>query len=222
MSVHESDVGIHFDELRAVQLCSELSPAFEVTIESMIDGELGADELEEIKATNCNPFEPVQVLRDDERVHESAVFTVDRRGHIDKNDLLYPDRTLWSLFMFACYFDCRDAAMMWLESDEYAAPPIAMLRPPKSNQEHHVMTGASTPAFDKIMDKSPRELAVALSARPGSHLAAFFAIMNHNGKLLDAILRKYRQAHSCDTLREIAAYALDAALDEKNSWPEGL
>lgn len=72
------------------------------------------------------------------------------------------------------------------------------------------------------MNMSPREFAVTMSARPGSQLAAFFAIMNRNTELLQVLLIKFRQAHTCETLREITAYALDAALDEKKNWQAGL
>lgn len=135
-----------FDELEKVVLASDLSPAFEVTIESMIDGALTAEELEEIQ--DFNPFEPVHVLRDDSKIDQSGSFTIERRDDMDKNGLLYPDRTLWSLFMFACYFDCKDAALHWLEDSEFVAAPVATVRPPYSNQEHHVMTGVSAPDFD--------------------------------------------------------------------------
>lgn len=47
-SVHESDVGIMFDELEKVILASDLSPYFESAIESMIDGELTAEDLDEL------------------------------------------------------------------------------------------------------------------------------------------------------------------------------
>lgn len=120
--------------------------------------------------------------------------------------------------MFSCYFDCKEAALHWLNNSEFTAAPVATLRPPYRNQEHHVMTGISKPDFSKIIEMSPREFAINLSKRPGSQLAAFFAIMNRNAELLQVLLIKFRQAHTCETLREIAAYALDAALTEKDNW----
>lgn len=119
------------DEIDEVPVDKDLSIRYESLIESMKDGNISPEEVQQVCKDGffVNPFEHIQVLiRSNGRVSPRL------------KSIVKSDRQLWSIFMFAVYYN-RTAVVDHLLSGEYGAMfnPLAIQAPPISNQEFHIM-----------------------------------------------------------------------------------
>lgn len=110
----------------------EFSDTYIKLIESLRDGDATVDQFYETMTSEffIDPFEHVQVMSKYGK-HDAEL-----------KEILLPEQCLWSLFMFAVYYD-RTEIVERLLSEEFEdyMTPYAIIRPPGSQDALHIMPG---------------------------------------------------------------------------------
>jgi len=191
--VDPTQINLQMNELDDIVASEEIAIAYQELVNSIKDGTSAVD-VQQVRAVlqqafRINPFEHIQV-----RASAS--------GDVAENDIfgtIEPKRQLWSLLMFATYYD-RTELVKHLLSNEYEAMlnPLALLRPPNSNSEYHIIPE----------DIGRNSLPRSTEGPSTRQLAIYHSIQNRNQAMLELLLTKFVQALDSEDLQEIAGFFL--------------
>lgn len=109
-----------------MQICSEISIAYAEVLEGFKTGSLEVDDVHEVLGNYyLNPFEHIQI-------NWSQYFDDPK---MKKTSGIHPDKYLWSLFLYAIYYNQQEVVESFLTSEVYKdrVSHIAILRPPSNN-----------------------------------------------------------------------------------------
>lgn len=75
---------------------------------------------------HLNPFDHVQI-------------NINNEGETERDSPLHPEKYLWNLLLFAIHYDQTEIVEHLLSLKQ--VDPMAILKPPESNQEFHIKEG---------------------------------------------------------------------------------